>query len=106
MKFIVIIPGLMKAVAEAASKQIDPTSIGEDFVTPLKTIGSIEVTHFASLPNVTDEDAIAAIRQFASSESFIAAGGLCLECHPSKARSEFLALIAENGLEEVPAENE
>lgn len=102
MKFLIIIPSALKAQAEAASKQIDPTSIGEDFLTPLRTIGSATVTHYANLPNVTDESAIAAIRQFTSSADFAAAGGIVAECHVSQSRQTFLALIAANGLEEVP----
>lgn len=102
MKFIIIIPSALKAQAEVASKQIDPTSIGEDFITPLRIVGSVEPTHYANLPNVTDEEAIAAIRQFTSSADFAAAGGIVAECDASQSRQTFLALIAASGLEEIP----
>lgn len=106
MKFILIIPAILKPQAEAFSKQIDPLSVGEDFTTPLRLVGSSEPTHFASLPNVTDEPVIAAIRQLTASELFIASGGLSRECTAPEARRTFLELLAANGLEEVPAEAE
>lgn len=103
MKFIIIMPAAMKALAEAAARKIDPTSQGEDFATPLRTIGSESITHWANLPNVTDADVIAAIRQLAQSAT--EQGGIYLKCGPGSVRAQFLALIAANGLEEVPAED-
>lgn len=106
MKFILIIPAILKQQAEAFSKQIDPQSFGDDFTTPLRTIGSMAVTHYASLPNVTDEPVIAAIRQLVTSEAFLAGGGISQECEPPLARPTFVELIAANGLEEIPSEGD
>lgn len=102
VKFILIIPAALKAYAEAASKQIDPTSVGDDFTKPLRTIGSGEITHYANMPNVTDEPVIAAIRQMSQSPVFT--GGAYHECYETSARAQFLAVIAANGLEEIPEE--
>jgi hypothetical protein len=104
MKFIIIIPVALKSQAEAMSKQIDPTSVGEDFVTPLRTVGGTAITHWANLPNVTDEGVIAAIRQLAQAAAI--QGGIYLECGPGSVRAQFLALLAEHGLEEMPVEGE
>lgn len=106
MKFIVVIPVSLKPMAEAASKQIDPQSLGEDFTTPLRMIGAAEITHYASLPNVTDEPVIAAIRQLVTSEAFVSGGGISTECEAPAARRKFVELIAAHGLEEVPEEAE
>lgn len=104
MKFILIVPNVLKPFAEIVSKQIDPTSAGEDFATPLRTIGSTTVTHWANLPNVTDEPVIAAIRQLSQAPEF--EGGVYYECEPGSVRAQFLSLLAEHGLEEVPVEAE
>ncbi len=101
MKFILIIPAVLKPFAESASKQLDPTSLGEDFATPLRTIGSETVTHWANLPNVTDEPIIAAIRQFATAPEF--SGGIYHECGRGSVRAQFLELLEFHGLEEMPA---
>lgn len=104
MKFIIVIPAALKPQAEVFSKQLDPISLGDDFTTPLRPIGSPEISHYASLPNVTDEPVIAAIRQLTTSVDFVLGGGLARECQATEARRNFLELLAENGLEEVPAE--
>lgn len=106
MKFVIIIHVSLKPQAEAFSKQIDPQSLGEDFTTPLRSIGSLTVTHYASLPNVTDEPVITAIRQLVTSDDFIVGGGISEQCEPSTARRVFLDMLAENGLEEIPAGEE
>lgn len=103
MKFIIVIPVSLKPQAEAFSKQINPESLGEDFTTPLRLIGSAEITHYASLPNVTDEPVIAAIRQLVTSEAFLAGGGISGECEAPAARRTFVELIAANGLEQPPS---
>lgn len=103
VKFIIIVPVLLKPQAETFSKQIDPQSLGEDFTTPLRAIGVAEITHYVSLPNVTDESVIAAIRQLVTSDAFLAGGGISTECEADAARRMFVELIAANGLEEVPA---
>lgn len=102
MKFLIVIPIGLKSQAEAFSKQLDPLSIGDYFTTPLRFTGTEEITHYASLPNITDGLACAAIRQMLSSEDFISGGGISRECEASIARKSFLELIAENGLEEIP----
>ena len=96
-------PVALKPMAEAASKQIDPQSLGEDFTTPLRPIGSAEITHYASLPNVTDEPVIAAFRQLVTSEAFLSGGGISTECEAPAARRTFVELIAANGLEQPPS---
>ena len=103
MVCMLIIPEALREQANSLAAQIDPTSEGETFVKPLRIIGSAEVTHRYSGPNLVDESVITAIRQLAQSSTF--AGGIYHECDPSNVRAEFLALIAANGLEEVPAED-
>lgn len=102
MKFILIIPVQLKPQAEAFARQLDPLSVGEDFTTPLRLVGSSEPTHFASLPNVTDELVISAIRGLGTSPAFIEAGGVCRECSAVHARATFLGVLSELGLEEIP----
>lgn len=100
MVCMMIIPEYLTAAANAAAAQIDPTSEGEAFVKRLRLIGSTETTHRYSGPNLVDESVIAAIRQLALSPAF--AGGIYHECPPDNVRAEFLALLAANGLEEIP----
>lgn len=102
MVCMLIIPEALRETANALALQIDPTNEGETFLKRLRTIGSIETTHRYSGPNLIDQSVIEQLRALAASPAF--AGGIYHECDPSHVRAEFLALLAANGLEEVPAE--
>lgn len=100
MVCMLIIPEAMRETANALALQIDPTSEGETFLKRLRTIGSIETTHRYIGPNLIDQSVIEQLRALAASPAF--AEGIYHECPPDNVRAEFLALIAANGLEEVP----
>ena len=106
MKFILIVPAAAKLQAEEFAHSIDPLSEGDSFTTPLRRVGENEITHYANLPNITDEPVIAAIRQLVNSDLFGQVGGIYAECEYLNARAEFQRLLSENGLEEIPPPSE
>lgn len=101
MVCMMIVPESMAETANQYAASIDPESMGEAFTKRLRLIGSVESTHRYGGPNLVDENVIAAIRQLAQSTEF--AGGIYHECSPENVRAEFEALLAEHGLEEIPA---
>lgn len=104
MVCMMIIPDTMKPLAEATAAALDPQSEGVAFATPLRQVGSAAVTHWSCSPNLTDISVITAIRTFVASHEF--SSGIYYECPPDNIRSEYLALLIRNGLEEIPTEAE
>ena len=101
MVCMMIVPETLKETANTWALQIDPDGGDQSFSTPLRPIGSPEITHWYCGPNLIDQSVIDTIRSLVGSPLFL--GGIYRECTPENVREEFSQWIAQLGLEEVPA---
>jgi hypothetical protein len=99
MVAVVVVTDAMKSLAESLAPQLYPACSGEQFSLPLVSTTGGPVTHWASLPNVSD-GVLARLSEMVATAPFV---GQCwmATCEPDRARETFEALIGSLGVQEV-----